>query len=98
MKHIAHIRKSYPRFDRHGGFRDACADLAAETGADDHQVGGEFVGIFTRSVWSTRDTSRRGPHDRRGDGQPFEKVASADVVDRFPVTGHVLTNVGAERS
>ena len=71
---------------------------ASETAADDHEIGGQFVGMLTRSVWSTRDTTRRRPHERRDDGQPFEKVASADIVNRFPLTGHVLTNVGAERS
>lgn len=33
-RHISHIRKSYPRFDRHGGYMEACAALAEETGCD----------------------------------------------------------------
>jgi hypothetical protein len=70
----------------------------SEAAANDYEIGGEFIGMLTRSVWSTRDTSRRGPHERRDDGQPFEKVASADIANRFPLTGHVLTNVGVERS
>ena len=33
-KHIASIKKSYPKVDRHGVYRELIAELAEETGAD----------------------------------------------------------------
>lgn len=39
----ARIRKSYPRFDRHGGYMEACAALAEETGCDVESCYAEWI-------------------------------------------------------
>ena len=50
-KHIAHIRKSYSRFDRHGGYRDACAELAAETGSDVESIYEEWEHVAATRMY-----------------------------------------------
>jgi hypothetical protein len=50
-KHIAHIRKSYNRFDRHGGYRDACAELARETGSDVESIYEEWEHVASTRMY-----------------------------------------------
>ena len=40
-----HIRKSYPRWDRHGGYAEACGALAEETGGDPDSIYEEWLTV-----------------------------------------------------
>jgi hypothetical protein len=42
MDRVQRARKSYPRFDRHGAYREAVGELAAETGADVESIWEEW--------------------------------------------------------
>ena len=38
MDRVQRALKSYARFDRHGGYREACVELATETGGDPESI------------------------------------------------------------
>jgi hypothetical protein len=42
MDRVTRAKKSYPRIDRHGAYRELCAELATETGADVVSIWEEF--------------------------------------------------------
>ncbi len=43
MDRVQRAQRSYPKVDRHGCYREACADLATETGADVEDIWSEFI-------------------------------------------------------
>lgn len=66
------IRKSYPRFDRHGGYLEACAELARETGADAGAIYDE---------WNDRAIARL--HAGEIEVEDAERLALEDVRDWY---------------
>lgn len=42
MDRVQRAVRSYPRWDRHGGYLDACAELARETGGDAASIYSEW--------------------------------------------------------
>jgi predicted metalloprotease len=42
MDRVQRAQRSYPKVDRHGVYREACAELAEETGADVESIWEEF--------------------------------------------------------
>lgn len=42
MDRVQRAKRSYPKQDRHGIYREACAELAEETGADVESVWEDF--------------------------------------------------------
>ena len=65
-------RKSYPRFDRHGGYMEACAALAEETGCD-------VVSAY--SEWRDRVEARL--YTGMVDVDDAESAAMNDVRERY---------------
>ena len=51
MDQIQRIRKSYNRFDRHGGYREACAELATETGGDVESIYSDWEHFASTSMY-----------------------------------------------
>ena len=42
MDRVQRAQRSYPKVDRHGGYREACIALAEETGGDVESIWDEF--------------------------------------------------------
>lgn len=49
---VERARKRFIRFDRHGGYLDACAELARETGGDAASMFEEWEFAVTTSLYS----------------------------------------------
>ena len=48
---VERARKRIHRFDRHGGYLDACGELARETGADPESVYSEWEFLVTTALY-----------------------------------------------
>lgn len=69
---VTRARKSYPRFDRHGGYREACAQLAEETGCDVEAAYEEFLDrVSTKLYLGTIEV------------EDAESAAMTEICDRF---------------
>jgi len=49
---VQRATKSYAKWDRHGGYLDACRDLARETGADPESVYSEWEFEATQRLYN----------------------------------------------
>ena len=43
MDRVQRAQRSYPKWDRHGGYLEACAELAKETGGDAESMYSEWA-------------------------------------------------------
>lgn len=75
MYRASQARKSYPRFDRHGGYREACGELAEETG-------GNVDAIYEE--WIDRTQARLYNGER--EVEDAERLAMADTREAYEGT------------
>jgi hypothetical protein len=72
MDRVQRAQRSYKRLDRHSGYREACADLAEETGANVEHVYEE---------WQERAGTRLYLGEM--EVEDAERLALEDVRERF---------------
>jgi len=53
MDRVQRAQKSYPKWDRHGGYLDACAALAVECGSDPSSIYEEWEFEATQRFYET---------------------------------------------
>jgi hypothetical protein len=72
MEQIQRIKRSQPKVDRHGVYREACAELAEETGGDVESIWEEFT---------ERAATRQ--YLAEADVDTAEQLALEDVRERY---------------